>query len=82
MLSTVWTQGGKKNSITTEDMVQLVRVGSELRLWYKAPSAVHVAVLRGTTADLDGNVSFEKEALYLDQLNKVIERHMRYKHVI
>ncbi|GMH45203.1 hypothetical protein BSKO_13160 [Bryopsis sp. KO-2023] len=67
--------GGKKNSITTENMVELVRVGGELRLWYKAPKAVHVALLRGTTADLDGNISFEKEALYLDQLNKAIAVH-------
>lgn len=67
--------GGKKNPLTTENMVELVRVGGDLRLWYKAPKAVHIALLRGTTADLDGNVSFEKEALYLDQLNKAIAVH-------
>lgn len=52
-------------------MVELVRVGGQLRLWYKAPKGIQVAVLRGTTADPDGNISFEKESLYLDQLNKV-----------
>ena len=52
------------------------------RLWYKAPPKVHAALLRGTTADLDGNVSFEKEALNLDSLNMVcttvMERHVMH----
>ena len=46
-------------------------MGKKQLLWYEAPAKVHAALLRGTTADLDGNISFEKEALYLDSLNMV-----------
>ena len=34
-----------------------------------------MALLRGTTADLDGNVSFEREALLCDQLNQAMAAH-------
>ena len=53
------------------DVVHVVNMDGKERLWFKAPPKVHAALLRGTTADLDGNVSFEKEALYLDSLNMV-----------
>lgn len=36
----------------------------------QAPERIEVALLRGTSADEDGNVSFEKEAIYGDQLNQ------------
>ena len=47
------------------------RLNGEDYLWYKAPAKIHVALLRGTTADLDGNVSLEREALLGDVLNQV-----------
>lgn len=34
-----------------------------------------MALLRGSTADLDGNVSFEHEALFTDQLNQALAAH-------
>ena len=34
-----------------------------------------MALLRGTTADLDGNVSFEREALFTDQLSQAMAAH-------
>ena len=64
-------QGGKLTSPDQADIVHLVHMGKKQLLWYEAPAKVHAALLRGTTADLDGNISFEKEALYLDSLNMV-----------
>ena len=45
--------------------------GGEQYLWYKAPKKIDVAILRATTADVDGNVTFEKEAMVLDCQNQV-----------
>jgi len=68
--------------------VHLVQLGKKQLLWYEAPPKVHAALLRGTTADLDGNISFEKEALYLDSLNMVpglnahVSHHRHVQHVV
>ena len=40
-------------------------------MWYKVPKKMDVAIIRGTTADVDGNVTFEKEAMLADCLNQV-----------
>ncbi|KAL3142433.1 hypothetical protein ABBQ38_002764 [Trebouxia sp. C0009 RCD-2024] len=68
-------QGGKLTSPDQADIVHLVQVGQKQLLWYEAPPKMHAALLRGTTADLDGNISFEKEALYLDSLNMAMAAH-------
>ncbi len=59
--------GGKINEITTEDIVELLNFDGDEYLAYKT-RPVDVAILRGTTADLDGNITMEKEALTLEVL--------------
>jgi propionate CoA-transferase len=54
--------GGKVNAITTEELVELIDVGGREYLFYKA-LPIKVAILRGTTADTDGNVTMEKRGV-------------------
>lgn len=61
-------QGGKLNSITKEDLVEKVNIDGNDYLMYKTQK-IDVAILRGTSADRNGNISYEKEALKLEGLN-------------
>ncbi|MFZ1427377.1 MAG: CoA-transferase [Geminicoccaceae bacterium] len=59
--------GGKLNAISTRDLVRVMEIDGREWLFYEA-IPVDVAIIRGTTADPDGNISMEREALILDNL--------------
>ena len=61
-------RGGRINAVTTEDLVEVVSFDNKEYLAYKT-LPVQVALLRGTTADMDGNITMEKEALTLEVLS-------------
>ncbi|KAH3762170.1 acyl CoA:acetate/3-ketoacid CoA transferase [Pelomyxa schiedti] len=63
--------GGKLNSITTKDMVNLVTHRGEEFLSYDCPR-LNVAILRGTTSDLEGNISVEHEIFLGEALTAAI----------
>lgn len=59
--------GGRLNKATWEELVKLIVLDGEEWLLYK-PFGIDVAFIRGTTADHNGNLSMENEALTLDTL--------------
>jgi propionate CoA-transferase len=63
--------GGKINEKTTEDLVELIEFDGKEYLAYKT-QPIDVAIIRGTTADTDGNITMEKEALTLESLTLAI----------
>jgi propionate CoA-transferase len=66
--------GGKINDCTQENLVELMEIQGEEYLFYKT-FPIDIAILRGTTADIGGNVSMEKEALFLEVLPLAMAAH-------
>jgi propionate CoA-transferase len=67
-------EGGRINARTTEDLVRVIEIDGEEWLLYRA-FPIHVAMIRGTTADPLGNISMEREALTLDNLAMAMAAH-------
>jgi propionate CoA-transferase len=59
--------GGRINARTTQELVRLMPIDGEDYLFYKA-FPIDVALIRATTADTDGNLTMEREALTLESL--------------
>ena len=60
-------QGARQSACTPPDFVEVVNLAGEEWLFFK-PVPVSVAFLRGTTADEDGNVTMEEEAVFGEML--------------
>jgi len=59
--------GGRINARTTEELVRLMEVNGKPYLFYQA-FPISVGIIRATTADPDGNLTMEREALTLEVL--------------
>jgi propionate CoA-transferase len=59
--------GGRINARTTEELVRLMEIDGQEYLFYKA-FPISVGIIRATTADPDGNLTMEREALTLEAL--------------
>jgi len=66
--------GGCINAVTPNDRVQVMQVRGRDWLFYPA-FPITATFVRGTTADPDGNVTMEREALTLDSLAMAMAAH-------
>ncbi|KSV71973.1 hypothetical protein N182_29890 [Sinorhizobium sp. GL2] len=60
--------GGRQSETAREPLVEVISLDGKEWLFYKSFN-VNVAFIRGTTADEDGNISMEDEAVYGEMLS-------------
>jgi propionate CoA-transferase len=60
-------QGGKITSLAKEEIVKVIEIEGQEQLLYK-PFPVHVALIRGTVADENGNLTMDNESVILEAL--------------
>jgi propionate CoA-transferase len=58
-------EGGKMNDLAKEDLVKLINLEGEEWLFYPRLD-FNVGLVRGTTIDKNGNISFEEEPAILE----------------
>ena len=61
-------RGGRQSESAKENLVELMTIDGEEWLRFK-PFPIDIAILRGTTADEDGNVTMEEEAIFGEMLS-------------
>jgi propionate CoA-transferase len=66
--------GGKINASTIEDLVSTIDIDGKTWLFYKV-FPLNVTLIRGTTADPEGNVTMQREALVLDAMEAAMAAH-------
>ena len=59
--------GGKITSITHEDLVKVIEIEGQEQLLYK-PFPIDVALIRGTVADENGNLTMDNESVIMEAL--------------
>ena len=67
-------EGAKINVTAIEDLVEVIRLDGDDFLFFKS-FPIHVALIRGTTADPDGNITMERETLRLETLAMALAAH-------
>jgi len=60
--------GGRQSLKATDDLVELMKVDGQDYLFFK-PFHIDIALIRGTTADEDGNITMEHEAVFGEMIS-------------